>query len=99
MFLWREIGVISINSVTLMVNQMILTATFSYLIKTSDIISVHKKESRQLVNNYRPISTLNTLNEIFETAIFNTKLKVLYRSMIFFEIINFDFILTFKSMI
>ena len=39
--------------------------------KKSDIIPVHKKNVKQLVNNYRPISLLPIFGKIFEKIIFN----------------------------
>ena len=39
--------------------------------KKSNIIPVHKKNHKQLVNNYRPISLLPIFGKIFEKIIFN----------------------------
>ena len=39
--------------------------------KKSNIIPVHKKNHKQLVNNYRPISLLPIVGKIFEKIIFN----------------------------
>ena len=39
--------------------------------KRSNIIPVHKKNDKQLVNNYRPISLLPIFGKIFEKIIFN----------------------------
>ena len=39
--------------------------------KRSNIIPVHKKNDKQLVNNYRPISLLLIFGKIFEKVIFN----------------------------
>ena len=39
--------------------------------KRSNIIPVHKKNDKQLVNNYRPISLLPIFGKIFEKVIFN----------------------------
>ena len=39
--------------------------------KKSNIIPVHKKNDKQLVNNYRPISLLPIFGKIFEEIIFN----------------------------
>ena len=39
--------------------------------KKSNIIPVHKKNDKQLVNNYRPISLLPIFGKIFEKTIFN----------------------------
>ena len=39
--------------------------------KKSNIIPVHKKNDKQLVNNYRPISLLPIFGKVFEKIIFN----------------------------
>ena len=39
--------------------------------KKSNIIPVHKKNDKQLVKNYRPISLLPTFGKSFEKIIFN----------------------------
>ena len=47
---------------------------FSYypdIWKKSNIILAHKKNDKQLVNNYRPISLLPIFGKIFEKRIFN----------------------------
>ena len=45
--------------------------------KKSNIIPVHKKNDKQLVNNYRPISLLPVFGKIFEKIIFNKTYKFL----------------------
>ena len=39
--------------------------------KKANIVPVHKKDGKQCVNNYRPVSLLPVLGEIFEELIFN----------------------------
>ena len=48
---------------------------YSDIWKKSNIIAVHKKNDKQLVENYRPISLLPISGKIFEKIIFN---KVYY---------------------
>ena len=45
--------------------------------KKSNIIPVHKKNDKRLVNNYRPISLLPVFGKIFEKIIFNKTYKFL----------------------
>ena len=40
--------------------------------KKSSIISIHKKNDKQLINNYRPISLLPICSKTFERIIFNS---------------------------
>ena len=44
---------------------------YPHIWKKSNIIPAHKKNDRQLVNNYRPISLLPIFGKIFEKIIFN----------------------------
>ena len=39
--------------------------------KKANVISVHKKDKKQCVNNYRPVSLLPVFAKIFENLIFN----------------------------
>ena len=49
----------------------IKSSCYSDIWKRSNIIPVHKKNDKQLVNNYRPISLLPIFGKIFEKIIFN----------------------------
>ena len=44
---------------------------FSDIWKMSNIIPVHKKNDKQLIQNYRPISLLPIFGKIFEKVVFN----------------------------
>ena len=44
---------------------------YPHIWKKSNIIPAHKKNDRQLVNNYRPISLLPIFGKIFEKIVFN----------------------------
>ena len=43
---------------------------FSSNLKTADIISVHKRDSKNTESNYRPVSGLTNILKIYETCIF-----------------------------
>ena len=49
-----------------MFNLSFKTATFSTLLKTAEVISIHKKDSKLNLTNYRPISLLSNLEKILE---------------------------------
>ena len=51
-------------------NNSLKTGTFPYMWKKSNVIPVHKKIDKQLVNNYRSVSLLPTFGKIFERIIF-----------------------------
>ena len=39
--------------------------------KKSNIVPIHKKERKNLIKNYRPISLLPVFSKVFERIIFN----------------------------
>ena len=47
------------------------TSCYPEIWKRSNIIPVHKKNDKRLVNNYRPISLLPVFGKLFEKIIFN----------------------------
>ena len=47
------------------------TGTFPDLWKKSNIVPVHKKGDKQIVNNYRPVSLLPVCRKILERLVFN----------------------------
>ena len=52
-------------------NKALLSNTFPDTWKRGNIVPVHKKESKHLVKNYRPISILPICGKIFEKVIYN----------------------------
>ena len=56
---------------TLIINQMITTGIFPDSFKKSKIIPIFKKGDQSLLINYRPISLLPTISEVFEGIIFD----------------------------
>ena len=50
---------------------------FPYQWKKANVTSVHKKNDKQIISNYRPISLLPILAKVFEKIIFEKLLKYL----------------------
>ena len=48
-----------------------LETNFPKIFKYADIIPIHKKGDKKLLNNYRPIATLHNLSKVFENIILN----------------------------
>ena len=63
---------------TLIVNNISSTGVFPELWKLANVIPIHKKGSKQLISNYRPISLLPICGKIFEKIVF----KHLYNYLI-----------------
>ena len=56
---------------TLIINQMLTTGIFPDDLKVAKVIPLFKKGKKEILDNYRPISLLPSLSEIFERVIFN----------------------------
>ena len=50
----------------LTVNLSFSTGIFATILKTAKVIPIHKKDSKREVPNYRPISLLSNIDQIFE---------------------------------
>ena len=55
-------------------NLSISTGVYPDKLKVAKVVPIHKKGDSSSVNNYRPISILNTINKIFE-KILHTRLS------------------------
>ena len=65
---------------------------FPSLLKMSNLISIHKEESKQRVSNYRPISLLLTCDKIFERIYISCVLillKMMWIIKVILALINF----------
>ena len=60
-----------LKPLTLLFENSIKSSSYPDIWKRSNIIPVHKKNDKQLVNNYRPISLLPCFGKIFEKIMFN----------------------------
>ena len=69
--LLKKLCPILIKPLTLIINQSLATGIFPNSLKIAKIISIHKKEKKHLVENYRPISILPTVSKVFERVVFN----------------------------
>ena len=55
----------------LIFNNILRTSNFPILWKLANVTPVFKKNDKQLIKNYRPISLLPLLSKIFEKIVFN----------------------------
>ena len=58
-------------------NNSVISKCFPNEWKKANIISVHKKGDKQIINNYRPVSLLPICSKIFEKIIFNSLFEYL----------------------
>ena len=61
-----------VKPLSMIFNNCIDTGTFPDIWKQSNIIAVHKKGDKQIVNNYRPVSLLPIFGKKFEKLLFNS---------------------------
>ena len=54
-----------------------MPASHPLKLKFANAIPIHKKGSRTILSNYRPISLLSNLNKIFEKLIFKSIISFL----------------------
>ena len=47
------------------------TGAFPDILKRLDIVPVHQKDDKQIVDNYRPVSLLHIFGKILEKLLFN----------------------------
>ena len=73
-------------TLSIIINQSLLTGIFPDTLKIAKISPVYKKEDPHLTDNYRPISLLPIISKVFEKVVFKqvydyfTKNKLLYKS-------------------
>ena len=67
------------HPLTLVFQNSMPAGTFATQWKRANIVSIHKKNDKQIVPNYRPVSLLPICSKIFEKLIFNELLtKICY---------------------
>ena len=67
----------TINPLSIILRNCINHSMFPDLWTKSNICPVHKKDNKQIINNYRPVSFLPICGEIFEGLIFNSLFEYL----------------------
>lgn len=68
---WKENIDILAPMLTILINNMLDSATFPDVLKIAAIKPIHKNGSKTLVENYRGISLLPTINKVFERVIYD----------------------------
>ena len=61
-----------IEPLSLIYKNCIENGTFPAIWKKSNIVPVHKKRDKQIINNYRPVSLLPIFGKIVERILFNS---------------------------
>lgn len=58
------------KALCIMINQSINTGIFPDRLKQAKVIPIHKKDNKNIISNYRPISILPALSKVFEKVLF-----------------------------
>ena len=64
-----------VKLLSIIFNNSLKTGNFPYIEKKSNVIPVHKRNDKQLINNYQPVSLLRIFGKIFEWIIFGNIYK------------------------
>ena len=64
-----------VKPLSLIYEKCLITGSFPDILKKANILPIHKKESRQVKKNYRPISLLPICGKIFEKVMFDVLYK------------------------
>ena len=56
---------------TLIINQSFITGIFPDQLKIAKVVPLFKKDDREIMDNYRPVSLLCALSKVFERAAYN----------------------------
>lgn len=68
---WKKTSALISTPLSYMFSRSLNTALFPNAFKTALIMPIHKKGDTNLIENYRPISMLNTVSLVFEKVVFN----------------------------
>ena len=72
-----------IKPLSIIYHNCLNTGTFPDIWKKSNIVPVHKKGDKQVVNNYRPVSLLPVCKKILERLVFNSIFDFLENNSLF----------------
>ena len=74
------------KSLQIIFNQCLETGVFSSEWKQSNIVPIHKKGDKQMLQNYRPVSLLPICGKILERLMFNEMFEFLLKINLFLPV-------------
>ena len=75
--LWKLCDSSIVRPLSIIFKNCLQTGAFPNNWKKSNVVPIHKKSDKQLLQNYHPVSLLPVCNKIFERIFFNPMLKFL----------------------
>ena len=83
--LLKTLRPILVSPVTIVINQSLNSGIFPDKLKLAKVIPIHKKDKKEDVENYRPISLLPAISKIFEKVVFNQLYEYFSTNNLFFQ--------------
>ena len=74
-----------LESITIIINQILNTGIFPEGMKIAKVIPLFKKNSQSEIENYRPVSLLPSLSKIVEKIVFNQLISYLNKHSLLFN--------------
>lgn len=73
------------KSLTLIINQSLLTGIFPNKLKIAKVIPLYKKGDHNIIGNYRPISLLPSISKVFEKIVYNQLYSYFSENDLFYD--------------
>ena len=83
--LLKEISLLIAEPLSLISNQSLCSGIFPSKLKIAKVIPLHKKNEKDLLDNYRPISLLPSISKVFERIVYNQLYSYLTTNGILFK--------------
>ena len=83
--LLKEISTLIDEPLSLIINHSLRTGIFPSKLKIAKVIPLHKKNEKDLLDNYRPISLLPSISKVFERIVYNQLYSYLTTNGILFK--------------
>ena len=83
--LLKTLQPILVSPLTIVINQSLNSGIFPDKLKLAKVIPIHKKDKKEDVENYRPISLLPAISKIFEKVVFNQLYEYFCTNNLFFQ--------------
>ena len=83
--LLKEISTLIAEPLSLIINHSLRTGIFPSKLKIAKVIPLHKKNEKDLLDNYRPISLLLSISKVFERIVYNQLYSYLTTNGILFK--------------
>lgn len=82
----HDSGCIIRNSIYFYICDSLRSGTFPQCYKNATVTPIHKAGSPKLVSNYRPISVLPNIGQLFERVVYNQLVQYLDRNSLFYDL-------------